>query len=676
MRACSRRRTPTWTSASLWARLGPCSLFVWALGCGGGGTVELAAARGCGLDQEFSGLRVRVLGDFPASSGSEVLLGPGEQGVIPALPDAATGLAAEGLFGATTTAIGRSWGTDPELARGRVPGFDPSAAILSVMFAAPDSLCVLDEQPAPRDELAAAAGPAGDVLLAGGVEDDGAPVDSLVHVDLFSGAVRSLDARLPGPLRGHSVHALDGRRFLILGGAGPSGVSDRRVEVEIEEDGLGLGTGVGAGEGDAIVEAQLLTIEGEVVGVSDHASARSALDGRILVAGGCDVVDGQGRCAEASALARSYWIDPEAPDASARLPDLARARRGAFAWVSQDGVAWVAGGLGVDGGAEASVERLGASGGWELVHSLDAGASVTGFAVLDGGLVVLAEASGAIHWWSEAGAGVLDASGRAPPLAPAAASRPMLALPGERVLVDSWLFTPGSAAVDPASGRVQLADTGRTGALALALADGSSLIVGGHDEDGELWPAPLSRLRPRLDGPDEWIPELTGNAADAFVTMAPGQATVTLGGLSLAGIGGELDALPPVRAHVRGFRSRELRLELELEVDDPSAAVAHVSLGQGAEALVDLAFIAGAGVTVRRRGVDGVEALDCVVSGEVGPAIVVELDDDARRLQLSSDAIAVADCELDWPSTAGIYVGFGVSGTGTARFSGLRLARR
>ena len=79
-------------------------------------------------------------------------------------PTSATGVAAEGLFGTTTTAIGRSYGIDPQLARAAgVPGLDDAAQVLPVFFATPDPLCELDSQPSARTAVAAVAGPAGDV---------------------------------------------------------------------------------------------------------------------------------------------------------------------------------------------------------------------------------------------------------------------------------------------------------------------------------------------------------------------------------------------------------------------------------------------------------------------------------------------------------------------------------
>src|SRR5690606_395160 len=101
------------------------------------------------------------------------------------------------------------------------------------------------------------------------------------------------------------------------------------------------------------------------------------------------------------------------------------------------------------------------------------------------------------------------------------------------------------------------------GAELITLLDGTVLFVGGQTASAELVATPLLRLRPHLDGPDEWIPELTGPQTDAFVGNAPGRATVVVGGLRLDAVAGDLDELPPVRAHVRGFRSRSFRLEFD-----------------------------------------------------------------------------------------------------------------
>jgi hypothetical protein len=647
------------TSVSLRRTL-PGALLVLSIasGCGGPDTIDLVAIRGCGLEQEFSGLRVRVLGDLAPGGGSEVLLGPGEHGSIPALPDHATGIAAEGLFGTTVTAVGRSHGIDPMLAAGRIAGFHADAPLLPVYFAEPDSLCALDAQPSPR-ESPSAAGPAGDVLLAGGVDAQGDLLDELVHVDLFTGELRMLAASLPSPRRGHAVHALQDRRFLIIGGAESNAAIDRLVIVDVADP--------------RVEDAGPLQVDGSPQALSGHASARSGVDDRILLAGGCDDVDAQARCEGALALA--LWLDPSDLGGTQRLPDLAVPRHSADALVAADGVAWVAGGFGADGLALGSVERLQPGGEWEVVHTLPDGAGAAGFTLLDGGLVLLAEASGSIHWWSEAGSGSLDPTSRAPALEPTTTARPLVTLPGERVLVDAWLFDPATAAVDPATERVLLTADPRLGAELLTLHDGTVLFVGGQTADTQLAAPQLMRLRPRLDGPDEWIPELTGPQSDAFVGNAPGRATVVVGGLRLDAVAGEANVLPPVRAHVRGFRSRSFRLELDHAADP--GTLAHLTLEHGSTAMLAIA-LQDDGIIARRRLADGsVEILDCGEQmGDLGASLVLEVDDEGRRVRLSGPDGSLATCVLDWPSSAGLAVGFGVSGAASARFFGLRLARR
>ncbi|PRP90566.1 hypothetical protein ENSA5_63690 [Enhygromyxa salina] len=629
--------------------------------CGRAETIELVAIRGCGLEQEFSGLRVRVLSDAPPSGGTEILLGPGERGTISALPEGATGVAAEGLFGATVTAVGRSYGIDPELTQGRIAGADASASILPVFFAGPDSLCELDPQPSPRTELAGATGPVGDALLVGGLDPSAALLDELVHVDLYTGTARVLGEGLPQPIRGHSVHWIDARRFVVLGGAGPGGELAEPVEVDV------------AGQGSVAAAGPVL-VDGEPLTLAHHAAASASYSSPALIAGGCDAVDGDAACDPASALADSWWFDPRAPEASVRLPDLTAPRFDAHAFVTSDGVAYVAGGFDSDGAGLGSVERLlpGADE-WALVHSLDAPATVAGLAVLDGGLAILSEPSGLLHWWSEAGSGSLDPTLRAPPLTPVSTSRPLLVLPGERVMVDTWLFAPGTAGVDPAAERVELLPISRSGALMLPLLDGTSLIAGGKaTTTDEVSAAPLLRLRPALDGPDEWIPDLTGPQTDAFVTNYPGGATVIVGGLRLEAEGGPTDALPPVRAHVRGFRSASLRFEFSFEGEP--GVTAHLTLARGGSSLVAIALVEDA-VVVRSRAPGGqLSTSDCALGG-ANPEQPLVLELEAGLLRLDGPDGPVAACELG--ELAGpLALGFGVSGSGSARFFGLRLARR
>lgn len=629
-----------------------------ASGCGPA-TVELVAIRGCGLDQAFSGLRVRVLGDLPVGAGTELVLGPGEAGALEQLPAGATGIAAEGLFGTTVTAIGRSWGADSSRFGDRL---GTEGAALPVWFAAPDSLCpiALPDGLAATAGVGLAVGPAADLLVVGGVDEQGALLDAAIHVDLLRpGSARTLALGLPEALRDPIVVAGPGRSFTVVGGVGAAGPRGRWARVDLGRD-------------EAIDDGGALTFDGDPWALAGVATAVGE-GGALLLAGGCAATDSAGACVPSSSSDRAgrlAWasgtIEP--------LPALARARHGAQAAWSRDGVAWVAGGWDSDGVGLGSVERLGPGGEWVVVHEL-ADATIHGLAVLDGGLVLLADDGGAIHWWSEAGAGILDPTARAPALDPTSVARPMLVLPGERVLVEGWLFSPGSAAIDPALERVMLAAAHPNTALAL-LVDGSVVLGREAVEIGA--GVAVERLRPRLDGPDEWIPDLTGPQTDAFVATAPGSSLVGVGGLriSAAGADADLDGVAAARAHVRGFRSASVRLELEHESE--AGAVAQLIVGQGSQTLVAVDLDGSAPGTVRARGPDGaVETLDCERGpGTLAGPLIVELGEGGAQLSIEASGGRALACALDWPTAAELYLGFGAAGTGSARFFGLRLARR
>jgi hypothetical protein len=396
------------------------------------------------------------------------------------------------------------------------------------------------------------------------------------------------------------------------------------------------------------------------------------------VAGGCAIVDADGRCEDASASSTAAWVDLETGSMEA-LPSLLVARHGAHAQLGVDGVAYLAGGVGSDGQGVRAVERLEPGGSWELIHELEGEDAVAGLAVLDGELVLVSDLAGAIHWWSPSGEGTLEPTSRAPPLPVSNASRPLTVLPGERVLVDAWLFAPGSASVDPATERVELSASGVVGAASAQLLDGSVMLVGGRDPSSDLLSTPvLHRLRPRFDGADEWTPDLAGPQTDAFVTDHPGRATVVVGGLRLDGTGSEARPLPEVHAHVRGFRSRSARLELSYDVDPDTRA--HLVLGQGTRTLVSLGL--GDELSLVRRDESGTTVQpSCGLASEgaaapAGTPLVLVLDGEGRELRLSGPDGEIGRCELGpWPAAEGAFLGFGVSGPGSARFYGLRLSR-
>lgn len=633
------------------------------VGCEQAEPIQLVPIAGCGLDQTFSGLRVRVLGDFPPTSTTELLLGNGETRTIDSLPADATGIAAEGVFGMTITAIGRGYGIDPERFRGRIAGSE--GPLLPIWFAAPDSMCAVEATIPPHGGFAWAEAPSGDVLIVGGRDASGVRED-LIHYDVLANTTRThtLTAGSATGRVGHSVHGLDDGRFVALGGA-RSG--------EVLEDALFI-TGV----------ADVPQLESASIGMTlAHHAAAESTRGRVLVAGGCDQVDMLGECS-AQVHARAAWIELGESPTSEVLPELGSARANAHAFVSSDGVVFVAGGFDEAGVGLGSVERLlpGADG-WETIVEFEVDA-LAGLTVLEGGLVIVADVDGELHWWSTGGSGVLDASLRAPMLAPALGSRALLSLPGERVLVDTWLFAPGSAAIDPSAeivdlvGKVSGESPARIGGAVLLLRDGSVLLGGGTATGADPLPF-LARVRPQLDGPDEQVPELASPRSDAFVSNTPAAAMVLVGGLRLTGVAGSLDEqLPRVHVHVRGFRSRSFRLEFELGAEQGNAGV--LMVGQGAAHALTIELSPSA--VVVRLHESGGEILELDCAGERFEAelpAVLEVGEAGSRVRVLQADRVVADCSLaaldPWPDLGGLYVGLGVVGPGDRTFRSLRLAR-
>ncbi|NVB41990.1 hypothetical protein G6O69_29455 [Pseudenhygromyxa sp. WMMC2535] len=636
--------------------------------------VRVLALRGCELDQTFSGLRVQVVGDFPAGGGQALLLGPDEAGSLAELREDAQGLTVEGLFGASVSAVGRSYGVDVGLARGRADALEDGQAALVVYFSPPDTACAAEGAPTGRSEVAIAEGRRGDVLLAGGRAGlDGPAIDELVHVDLLTGEVRVLEQRLPAARVGAALLPLVGRRFALISGAESGAVFSSWTPIEV------------AGEGQ-VGEARGLAIHGEPMATAYAASATSPVDGRTLLVGGCTSVTGDDRCVPASALLSTAWVDVE--DGELALdhgPALAAPRFGATLRFSADGVAYLVGGYDAEGAPALGLERVVPGGAWETVHTLPEDLEPEGLAVLAGELVLISTLEGTLRYWSPGGSGVLSSDAWAPALGPSVAPRPMLALPGERVIADGWLFAPGSAAADPSDERVRFELPGRADAALLPLLDGSVLIAGGvhgsGEAVGEVVEPSLLRLRPALDGPDEGHPDLGSGAA--FVVSPPGAGLMGADGLRLDGLAQPSGGLPLVHGHLRGFRSAGVRLDFSLSTEGAGTR-AWLLVSQGSLASVGVSLLGE--LVVRQRLADGsLRDLDCAAAqSSSASSLVLEIDDEGRRLIVSTEdgrgeLQRLVDCELGedaWPQPeAGLALGFGAQGTGSVRVSNLRLAR-
>lgn len=633
------------------------------LGCREAEPIELVPIAGCGLEQTFSGLRVRMIGDFAPAQGSELVLGPGESGAFDGLVAGTTGITAEGVFGVTVTAIGRSYGVDPELAVGRVAGV--SGPALAMWFAAPDSMCAISGSIAPRSGFAWALDAQGHALLVGGRDASGLRADP-IHYDALADRLHA-HPDVPELARvGHGVHAIGEGRFVVIGGVGAEGQPLASVELRLRDDRVDV--------------APIVALEG--LALAHHAAAQRG--DAIVLAGGCSSSDALGECS-GPAEAGAWRIDVDTMATTlVPLPSLARARAEAHMLVSVEGIAYVAGGHDGAGGFVTDVEQLVPGGAaWQTIASFDEVEAIVGFTLLDGELLVVADRDGSLHWRSPGGGGTLEPGFRAPILPPAVGERRvLLSLPGERVLVDGWLFAPGSAALDPSVEIVDLSSSPdatptRTDHEVALLGDGSVLLGGGTATSGGTLPF-LARVRPQLDGPDEQVPDLAGPRSDAFVTNTPGAATVVVGGLRLSGVAGSADALPAVRAHVRGFRSRGFRLEFELGDEAGSEGV--LLIGQGSARTLALTLAADAvAVRLHEPGSPAL-ALACASQGfEAGAAAELIVDELGLRVRLRQGERVIANCSLrehmPWSEGADLHVGFGVAGPGDRSFRALRLAR-
>jgi hypothetical protein len=641
-------------------------------GCAEEPDASLEAVLGCGLELEgeFSELRVVVRGDFTPGADETMSLGPEEVGMLPALSAEARGVTVEGLVGSYTAALGRT-----ESLEG-----DP----LHVYFAPPDSLCSVPSTVESRQPGAMAAGDDGRVLIVGGRFLDGAMSDEIIEVDLHSGVVRVLDEQLPDRTDGQTLHALGGGRYMMLGGAHRGSPWHSGLQIDLDQD-------------PAVAsQASNLLVDGAVRGVA-YQAALSLPDGRVWVMGGCRSIDQQGRCSPeeggaADVTAETFALDPAALQEAEVRGSLNEARHGAHAMMDRSGVAYVAGGF--DGQLEPvlSVERARKEeAAWKVVTQL--AEPVAGAAVLEGGLLVFALTDGSVAWYSEdAGEGTLAAGAIAPPLEAfslegPSLQRPLLGLAGERVLVDAHAFVPGTTdPLAPAWTDLVTATPGtspgqRRGARMLPLSDGTVLYAGGVERDAEgstIAARPfLLRLRPPLDGADEHVPDVAGPESRAFVTNAPGTSFIAEGEVVMATPDSDAGIAdwPPVRAHVRGFRSRNFRFGFRVANVDADA-VPFTFLEHGSDWQVAIALGGGRPTVVKRSFGGGVDELACQTSsGALDLDLELSMDGEALRLRAGEEELVRCPlAELGLP-TGDPSVGLGVGGDGAARFDRLRLSR-
>ncbi|HET6582449.1 MAG TPA: hypothetical protein VFG69_03355, partial [Nannocystaceae bacterium] len=496
----------------------------------------LVALIGCGLEgAELSTLVIVPRGDFPAGSVDPTRADGGLMR-LPELPDDVAAITVEGRFGDITEAVGRTARLADD---GELP----------IYFAPPDELCVVQSGIDFREDGAVAVGPMGDVVLAGGRDIDGVLLDDIARTRDVEALVQPLTDALPGATAGLVLVPMGERKFAAIGGARSDGyVLEQMVVIDLD-----LPRPV----------ADPLRIR--VDGLDDVARAYAAgvvlPSGRSLVTGGCSVVDeNQLRCDASSGahiLRTGFVVDPLTdPPSFSTAPSHIVARYGHELLIARDGVVFAVGGRAVDGRGVVTIERLRPGAGkWETYGptedlGLTAGEAIVGATLLEGGLIVVATSTGGIGWVSETAADLWWQPGDDPftwcdgdpetpgcfhdealPEPPAFARRRLLTLPDERVLADAFALPVAQVGAGPAialdlsvprPGQIVPPPGRRVGADVLALADGTVLFAGGRDPNTLAAAGPfLLRFRPRLEGPDEEIPEVDDLDVGTFIAHDP-----------------------------------------------------------------------------------------------------------------------------------------------------------
>ncbi len=608
-----------------------------ASGCGGTERREIrlervapAADPDCGAPADARTLLVRALGDFPASEGTvesiEVNAGAGEFSLA-GFPAETRALEVEVLgFGGALRAVGRSGEFD-------LDEVEEDSAI-AVFMAPPRGFCPTGPAAADRVHPLLARAGAG-VLVAGGSDPEGAPVDQVEMYDPATGQFSGLGAPLYGSdlsegLAGASMTALPDGRVVVAGGAGSA------YQVFDPE----------AGAFDTprfLRQARAF-----------HAALALGGD-RLLLAGGCARLEG-GACAAGSALATTAVLSVDSGEL-ADGPPLAQVRIAGTALPDAAGRVLLVGGVDAAGAPVAAAERIdpdaGAPG--ELVAAAGDAAAL----LASGSLLAAFAPDGAAA--SDAGVVVAGGAATEVDVGPARAGATLTALEGGLVLALGGPEPPGLYA--PARGEVDLLPAAvgpREGHAAIGLADGSVLLVGGTDAGGE--PAGASIFRPDLLG------ALSGSLSVTFASDAssaplvprdPAQAEVVAASgdrpahyrIESSG-GGDL---PSEWAVVAGPLFAELRLEASVTAEDGGLAVLLWFAGPSDQVVLALE----PGQVARLLRVEGGAVSDlgscsgeAIAAGDLGGGShEVTVDVHGGELAAVLDDRAVLTCSVEPPAT-------------------------
>lgn len=652
-----------------------CGMALTVGACEEGPVATLVPMR-CGVGS-LTELRVQTRGDVPPGRSTSVTVGL-EVAALDDFPPGIEAITVEGLFGTQVEAVGRTSVLEFE---GELP----------VYFAPPDSVCGVAGSVAPREIGALAMSSTGHGLVVGGRDADGRLLDDIVYFsDTLDRAIPAT-GNLPLPSTGQTIHAVGPARFVVLGGAGSNrGSFASATWLDVLESGV-----------IAVSDPEPLMFDGGALeGRAYHAAAHLP-DGRILMTGGCaSSVDGRCDPGGAAVLAGT-WLVEAGERGTVELesgPALLQPRYDHTLLVDPLGVAFVVGGRGPEGVAVGTVEvRLAEGAAWatygpSLADWLEGGRAVQGATLLEGGLLVLVLSDGTVLWLDEHHRGVLPEWCEGGACAPGAGTsaaplrRHLATLPGERVVLDSFLVAPaqlnvtGAHAVDlslPAWRGAHEPPPPRVGAHTLLMRDGSVLLAGGWSPTGALASPWLARLRPALDGPDEHVPAIGTLEPGALVLHDPGdglQARITSSGSTLRMATDDLahpDELS-TWVHVRSFRSQSFRFEVFLTT--LGDARPRLVFPRGAIARVEI-HLEEEGVRYATRAADGsMRSTGCsgpgVTFAGLGERLRVDASPEAVNVYVGDQIVRCAGLPL-----GRVAVGLGVVGRGSLVAQGWRLTR-
>ncbi len=621
-------------------------------GCGDGATRTVVIQRvapsvdpACGAPADARTITITALGDFPPDLATgdtrSVRAGAIE---IDRFPEdtRVLELRVEGPGGEERT-IGRT----AEIVLADLEDGDP----VFVFMAPRRGFCPVDSMGTARaDPLVARAGDR--VIVAGGVDADGAPVDLVELYDPTRGRFESVAGSFYAPgLAGASMTALADGRVVVAGGP--------QTAFQVFT----------LGDSDPFGPALLLEN-----GRTYHAAAALS-DGRVLLAGGCGDALPDGTCDFDEALLDSIILDVDAGEVQPG-PSLSVARAGATAVVEADGRVLISGGVDAAGQPVTQAERIDPLGGAPSVGIGDVRGAL---ARMSSGAVLAAFATGVST----------DAVRVIPPGSPEASAQSATApVPRSGMtltgLDDSAVLIVGGVDGDGAEAAVYVPADERVVDLATApsvarrrhgavrLDDGTVLVVGGEDASGDALA-------------DAWVyrHDLTARFTSEFSLADPAQERL-LAPRDPARVAFEVAPeryIVSGRAGAGGLPSEWVIASGPQFVAPTVTARAGVLSGDGLAVLFGFRdertyyyaeLVAGAPARVRRIEDGEEQPLGC--AGQVVTAAAldatsspptIEVAVDAERIRVQVGADVAVDCSVDEPAPRG-HVGVGVIGDATA----------